>query len=342
MEEARRTAKRCVAHLATATVPSDCPWTYVARVVRGHVAELQEACAARDGAPCSAALDTTVAACGMVRLWCEERFLLYHYSHVPLGLRELHTDAVLTACCAAVLVAVNGIARDRAFWLTRIRDLDLALIVSAAPGDIRRSDVHACMSVLQGVLTEGDAGGGATKRKRSDGAVPSPTSPPPGARPAPVLYLAQHTLLVQFPWLAQDMSVPDYVYSSPPMPWYAGAADGRPAEPICSVWMGPKGTLSPAHTDPYYNCYVQVVGTKRVWTAPPNAMEGGAGEERDGLAALMPNTSDMDVFGEAGSARMQPRAMEAELHQGDLLFLPPLWWHSMWSTDKSFSVSFWF
>lgn len=66
----------------------------------------------------------------------------------------------------------------------------------------------------------------------------------------PVLYLAQHNLFNQFPALRDDVIVPDYVYSSPKPP--DGYPDYRPPpnedQLVMNVWLGPAGTVSPAHT----------------------------------------------------------------------------------------------
>lgn len=91
------------------------------------------------------------------------------------------------------------------------------------------------------------------------------------------VYLAQHTLLDQFPLLQRDILVPDYVYAVPD-----NAIDCYKSAPLMTVekrldedeeetegtgqvetretvttslWIGPKGTLSPPHTDPYFNCF---------------------------------------------------------------------------------------
>lgn len=60
------------------------------------------------------------------------------------------------------------------------------------------------------------------------------------------IYLAQHSLLAQFPQLRQDIITPDIVYAclaSPDFPAYA-----PPSDVIVNAWLGPKGTISPAHT----------------------------------------------------------------------------------------------
>ena len=91
-----------------------------------------------------------------------------------------------------------------------------------------------------------------------------------------VLYLAQHNLFLQFPNMREDVIVPDYVYSclnsSDSFPDYRPPANNE--QLVLNVWLGPKGTMSPAHVasgfhlghigdsrtpnapkDPYNNCY---------------------------------------------------------------------------------------
>jgi hypothetical protein len=69
-----------------------------------------------------------------------------------------------------------------------------------------------------------------------------------------VLYLAQHSLLTQFPALRSDIIVPDYVYSSPPppdtFPTYHPPSNDE--QLVINAWLGPKGTVSPAHTVWFY------------------------------------------------------------------------------------------
>jgi len=63
----------------------------------------------------------------------------------------------------------------------------------------------------------------------------------------------------------------------------------------------------------------------------------------------MSNTSQVDVFADVEIQqfpeflhRVVPHALSATLHPGDLLYLPPRWWHAMRSEETSFSVSMWF
>ncbi|KAF8499977.1 hypothetical protein JB92DRAFT_916349 [Gautieria morchelliformis] len=187
------------------------------------------------------------------------------------------------------------------------------------------------------------------------------------------LYLAQHTLLTQFPALRSDIVVPDYVYSSPlpPSTFPMYHPPGNDGKLVINAWLGPMGTLSPAHTDPYFNCYAQVVGRKTVWLAPPqfdhemypfshpNAPNTTRStptlpSDKEVIQQTTPslsNTSRVDVFTPATldatpfplfEEFVRPSAFCAVLQPGDLLYIPPGWWHAMRSEDVSFSVSMWF
>lgn len=463
------TAERLVAEALTAVAADASLWATCAPAsVVSHGIGIVLGALAEKGEREYDALEAVVRACGRdVRRTCEERFYLYHYTQVPTSWRQLHTDSILTAACAAAVLSTTK-RYPEAFWLDRIGELDLALVLSGAPGDGRRECVHGLIEALQRAAAasapaeqprakrrrQGDspintaAAQPATGTLQSAGLLPTaakrvrelPTPPsltaflrhcpapagggefgrpfvvrgfahnwpalcgdarwedgaallrragpgrvvpvekggnytaedwgqemmrfdvflrrtgwlPEAAEERTPLYLAQHTLLTQFPWLANDMLVPDYVYACPPEPAYlrrvGGAHVGQLEDVITSMWIGPQGTVSPAHTDPYFNCYVQAVGRKRVWIAPPDAdaaaMHAYGEEAAPAVHTLMHNTSQVDVFGARVPRRFReavvPHAESTELGAGDLLFLPPYWWHGMRSETRSFSVSYWF
>ncbi|KAM0786248.1 hypothetical protein ACM66B_007047 [Microbotryomycetes sp. NB124-2] len=194
------------------------------------------------------------------------------------------------------------------------------------------------------------------------------------------LYLAQHDLFKQFPELEDDIVVPDIVYSCPPRP-----KDVLSFEPVSNergyflnAWFGPSETLSPAHTDPYYNCYAQAVGSKWVWVAPPQsdvymnafrssddpdvsnngapdstiANEKDPSQNSSTTSHLLTNTSRIDVTLSEDQMTSEeycefkrnvvPMARQAVLEAGDVLVMPPGWWHSFKSLEPSFSVSIWY
>jgi len=96
-----------------------------------------------------------------------------------------------------------------------------------------------------------------------DPSVPRKRGRPPGSKttqvvpvPVPVeewpgdtLYLAQHDLINQFPELRSDIIIPDYVYALAPAPsWFPDYKPPRvEGEYIVNNWIGPKGSITPAH-----------------------------------------------------------------------------------------------
>ncbi|KAI0668493.1 Clavaminate synthase-like protein [Trametes maxima] len=204
--------------------------------------------------------------------------------------------------------------------------------------------------------------------------------PARAAEPRPVLYLAQHSLFKQFPALQSDIIVPDYVYAAlnAPDDYPQYVPPSNEERLVLNAWLGPGGTVSPAHTDPFFNFYAQVVGRKTIWLAPPKASahmypypppstptssqspSGEPGEPPRNPAAnhetpSMSNTTRVDVFLSSDEEltksqsefpkfwrEVVPNAMSVTLEPGDLLFFPPGWWHAMRSEEMSFSVSMWF
>jgi hypothetical protein len=63
-----------------------------------------------------------------------------------------------------------------------------------------------------------------------------------------IFYLAQHDLMKQFPSLRDDILVPDYVYASLTAPEYPGYQPPLKEGVLFNTWLGPEGTISPAHT----------------------------------------------------------------------------------------------
>ena len=153
----------------------------------------------------------------------------------------------------------------------------------------------------------------------------APESPPCTA------YLAQHTLFEQIPALRRDIAVPDYC---------AVSAAGGEEEVRIHAWFGPRGTVSPLHYDAPHNLLCQVMGSKyiRLYSPCCSACLYPRSEQ------LMHNTSSVDV--EAPDEESYPKYRDAKyietvLHPGQVLYIPPRWWHFVKSLEVSFSVSFW-
>ncbi|KAL8297010.1 hypothetical protein RB597_006219 [Gaeumannomyces tritici] len=223
--------------------------------------------------------------------------------------------------------------------------------------------------------TTAEAGVGGSDSGGSDG---SPSSTLPREQQVPVAYLAQHQLFSQLPRLRDDIRIPDYCYTSPPPPppsLLHGPEAGRPPpaeldEPVLNAWLGPPGTITPLHTDPYHNVLAQVVGRKYVRLyAPRHSPRMAAHGTEAGVD--MGNTSAFDVgalegwddapageeekeeeegdnAGQAGRDAAAAAAAFREipfvdciLEPGDSLYIPAGWWHYVRGLSVSFSVSFW-
>ena len=152
-------------------------------------------------------------------------------------------------------------------------------------------------------------------------------------------YLAQHQLLDQIPTLRNDIRTPAYCT--------ARAAEDLAAPPTCEVrhtplvsaWIGPAGTVSPLHTDPYHNLLAQVAGYKYIRLY--NAVHSPRLYPRSG--ALCNNSYvDLDVPrpAEQPLVTATPYA-ECVLGPGEVLYIPRHCWHYVRSLEPSISVSFW-
>ncbi|KAK4523823.1 hypothetical protein GAYE_SCF00G1719 [Galdieria yellowstonensis] len=143
-------------------------------------------------------------------------------------------------------------------------------------------------------------------------------------------YLAQHPLLEQVPSLMRDIQIPEYCYLSESL-----------AFPRIHIWFGPKHTTTPLHYDPQHNLFVQIVGWKYIRLYAP--------EESSKLypsqGTIHRNTSLIEDI-EQVDIEKYPNYVHAVyqdciLGSGDMLYIPPGYWHYVKSLDKSISLSFW-
>lgn len=186
-------------------------------------------------------------------------------------------------------------------------------------------------------------------------------------QPGSIGYLAQHDLFEQVPSLRNDISIPDYCYTNPPRPTGAAAETAglnsvkQLDVPLLNAWLGPAGTKTPLHTDPYHNILCQVVGYKYVRLYDPKYTKFMYPSGVDSAGINMNNTSKVDLVhlrpvlkaGEVeddGAVREQIQKFpdfakaewqEAMLGPGECLYIPLGWWHYVESVTASFSVSFW-
>lgn len=142
-------------------------------------------------------------------------------------------------------------------------------------------------------------------------------------------YLAQYQLFDQIPELKNDITEPEYCCFS---------ETDNPVDIM--AWFGPKGTVSPLHHDPKKNLLAQVIGEKQIFLYAPNDSEYLYPHEHELLnntARVDPRKPDLELYPKYTSAK----GYYCRLKPGQLLFIPPKWWHFVESMSVSFSVSFW-
>ena len=116
-----------------------------------------------------------------------------------------------------------------------------------------------------------------------------------------------------------------------------------PSKSSINVWMGHNAVVAPCHYDSYHNVYAQIRGSKTFYMAPPTArtilkpypfVHPSHAQCQVRLtppfnAAFLGNNGGLDIY-------------VAVLQPGDVLYLPPLWFHEVVAgTEMSMSVNGW-
>ncbi|CAI9290156.1 unnamed protein product [Lactuca saligna] len=141
-------------------------------------------------------------------------------------------------------------------------------------------------------------------------------------------YLAQHPLFDQIQELRNDIVTPDYCF--------AGGTEMKSV----NAWFGPAGTVTPLHHDPHHNILAQVVGKKYVRLYPASFSE----ELYPHTESMHKNSSqvDLDNIDVSEFPKIQDlEFVDCILEEGEMLYIPPKWWHYVRSLTTSLSVSFW-
>lgn len=142
-----------------------------------------------------------------------------------------------------------------------------------------------------------------------------------------VLYAAQTDLLELIPQLAAGVQ-------APPLPSMHNRLYKR------NTWLGPAGTTTPLHCDPYYNLFCQVMGSKyiRLYDRKHTQQLYPFGNH------FLRNTSQVEVEN-VDNQRFpdfaQTPYLECQLEAGDMLFIPRKYWHYVRALSPSWSVSYW-
>ena len=116
----------------------------------------------------------------------------------------------------------------------------------------------------------------------------------------------------------------------------------NPQRSSINVWMGQPRVIAHCHYDGYYNFYAQLYGTKQFTMFRPTNWPGLYPYPflHPSHAQAQVNLSDLS---NAGTYPLTSRveAYSVILQPGDLLYMPPMWFHHVESKSVSISVNVW-
>lgn len=115
--------------------------------------------------------------------------------------------------------------------------------------------------------------------------------------------------------------------------WFDPADPSDPSDRV-SLWMGPRGTVTPLHHDLESLLLAQLYGDKRVTLVSP-AETSRLYSDGGGYSRVDVESPDLRRF----PAFAAVPTTEVHLRAGDALFLPAGWWHHVRALSPSISLS---
>lgn len=106
------------------------------------------------------------------------------------------------------------------------------------------------------------------------------------------------------------------------------------------LWIGAPGQRSTIHNDPYHNLNAQIVGRKRFICFAPSqhpALYPVFFHRAMWVSPIDPAVPDLARYPDFEQAQ----GFEAELHPGDILFLPRFWWHIVEAATAAVNINQW-
>src|ERR1700677_4070761 len=108
-----------------------------------------------------------------------------------------------------------------------------------------------------------------------------------------------------------------------------------------NLWFGSAGNVTPLHFDPLNNFFVQVRGRKSFTIVDPSQSSGvypmPVSSAVNTMSRVDIENPDYQQFPEFKSVK----SINFTVVPGDVLFIPPFWWHHVRSLEVSISVNFW-
>jgi tRNA wybutosine-synthesizing protein 5 len=141
-------------------------------------------------------------------------------------------------------------------------------------------------------------------------------------------YLQQTSISENFPELVSDVEPPALI-----------AEDDILKE--VNLWVGGKGCLTPLHFDQSQNFLVQIKGRKEIVFFSPadSVFLYPRTDQNYHISQVDIENIDIAKFPlYANAANKYTCVLEA----GDIIYIPPGWWHQVRSLDTSVSVNYWF
>jgi hypothetical protein len=130
-----------------------------------------------------------------------------------------------------------------------------------------------------------------------------------------------------YPMIASDIEVPIY------------CKDGRFFR--SRIYLGPKGLITSLHQDLPDNLYAVVKGSKHITLFAPDDRKflypNSVFSKHPNFSRFNPDKPDFKKY--PSSERATP--IEVYLKEGDLLYIPSLWWHHIRNTEDSIALNFW-
>jgi len=154
----------------------------------------------------------------------------------------------------------------------------------------------------------------------------------------------------------QDMSLGAYLdiseHPDSALPPYVGNLELRELNAMCHwpgyfekmgpprFWLGPARTVTPLHCDYDDNIFAQILGSKRIFLAPPH--HGDYLYTREANPVLFgspfdPEAPDFDAWPLARQAAI----VEVLVQPGDMLYVPAGWYHQVRALSFSLSSNRW-
>lgn len=140
-------------------------------------------------------------------------------------------------------------------------------------------------------------------------------------------YMSEVDFEKYLPELTSDINYPEYFST----------------KPFIFFWLGSFGKTTTLHFDQAHNIFAQIRGRKRIILySPSNYLSfypplGESGTYAN-FSKVNPITPNLELF---PKFPLQDK-IEIIIKAGEMLYIPPLWWHHVTGIDENISLSFWY